>query len=96
MLSWYGEKGYKVVVMRGLVLRRASRATRSTPSAALKALFGIRPLQDIITVQAAKAYYEMRIVKLLKDREPSEFRSAKILGMPSDRISLIRKFRIRF
>lgn len=75
-----------------LVLRGATVAVRSTPTAALGALLGIETLQSRVSVQAAKANYRIKNplkVKLAKGNGPMELTSEDILGMPSDRTSQI-------
>lgn len=74
--------------MRWLVLRGVTRVKRSIQTPALGALLGIGSLQNIIRVQATKAYYRIYIAYGVKFEEsgPKEHRSGRILWMSSERI----------
>ena len=73
--------------LRGLMLRGATGAPKSTPTMALGALLGIGPLQNSILAAAAKTYYRIKNIpdiKLVRKMGPRELTSGGIIDMPQD------------
>lgn len=74
--------------LRGTILRAATGAARSTPTAALGVLLGVGPLHNVIAVQAAKSNYRLKRTKGLiinKRKWPKGLAEGGVLEMPSDR-----------